>query len=234
MEGNAEQKMQVSLETFTRLYQMYGVEVSWAKHPPSVLTGRFISAVLERRVNPVIVDLGCGDGSKVFDMVHKYEVTVKGYDASAIAIEIAQRQARELNLNGRVNFVCQDITRLDPHKVEKVDGVHDYQCINHIAREYHNDVVQLIAGILPTGGVFLTNSFCRETTNFYGEDISQRENGELIFKGKQGIDGMYCYFFTREEITGLYSPFFDIDSIIRVVHPSIAERFHWEALMRRK
>lgn len=235
-------KMQASQEAFSRLYLHHGVEVSWAKHPPSTLTNRFIAKVLDRNPNPLVYDLGCGEGGKAF-YIARYGIRVFAIDPLEAAIQIANHQVQELDLGDRVHFACRDLLEIKPDEVEKADGIHEYQCINHIARELYPRIVKLIAGLLPEEGVFLTNAFCKDTTNFYGEDISQRENGEFIFKfdpnnahhlGKEDVDGMYCYFFSEQDLVALYSPYFRIEEMIKVPHPFIDGRFHWEVLMSRK
>ncbi len=238
----ATRKMEASLEAFGRLYREHGVEVSWAKHDVSTLTGEFIAQVLRRSKNPLVYDLGCGEGGKAF-YIARSGIRVIGFDANSVAVEIASRQAQELDLNAQVSFQQMNITELNPEVVSLAQGVHDYQCINHIARDYHPGLVDLIASLLVEGGVFLTNTFSNYTNNFYGEDISNRGNGEFIFqfdpnnphhRGKKNLDGMYCYFFSEDELIKLYSPQFVIENMRRVPHPYISGRFHWETLMTKK
>lgn len=232
-------KMQASQQAFNRLYSQYGTEVSWAKHPPSVLTDQFIATVRGKSQFPFVYDLGCGGGDKALYMVRQ-DIRICGIDTAAAAIQMATQQAHNLGLSDRVRFKCRDLLELKAEELEKPDGVHEYQCINHIACELHRRIVNLIADILPKGGVFLTNAFCRDTTNFYGEDFSKRDNGEFVFhydpnnphhRGRQSVDGMYCYFFSEGDILALYSPHFRIEEMIKVPHSFIEGRFHWEALM---
>lgn len=235
-------KTRASVKAFDRQYQEHGMEVSWAKHPPAVLTERFVAKVLSQTPTPLVYDLGCGEGGKAFYLA-KYGIRVMGIDASSTAIRIAQHRSQELDLAGQVSFECRDLVDVKVAEMSTANGVHEYQCINHIAREYHTVIAALVAALLPAGGIFLTNTFCKDTDNFYGVDISKRENGEFIFNydpnnplhaGREGVNGMYCYFFKEEELVDLYAADFSVESIIKVPHPSIEGRVQLEGLMRKR
>lgn len=242
LEVKVGERGQASISAFDRLYVEHGVEVSWAKHPSSLLTGEFVGQLLASRQHPLVYDLGSGEGGKAFQIAG-HGIRVVGFDASKNAVAIAQHQAQELGLNGQVSFDQRDITALAPTLMEQSDGVHDYQCITHIPKEEHRRVAHIVASLLRPGGVFLTNTFSKHTTNFYGEDISQLANGEFVFhfnatnphhRGREHQDGMYCYFFTEEELVSLYSGDFTIIRMVEVPHPFIEGRLHWEVLMIKK
>lgn len=238
----AEQLTNASIEAFDRSYQQHGIEVSWAKHPPAVLTDKFMAEVLKLSSRPLIYDFGGGEGGKAFYM-SKSGARIIVMDASPTAISLGQQNAAALNLEDKIEFQQADLVKLDPLGHLLAEGAHDYQCINHIPYQYHQDIASKISALLKPKGVFLTNSFSRETTNFYGVDISVRSTGEFIFHydpdnpehhGKWMIDGMYCYFFEKSEVLELYAPYFYIKNIIPVEHPSIKGRFHWELLGTKK
>ncbi len=220
-----------TLEAFRKLYIEQKHRVSWAQHPLSSLTGKFLDEVSLRNINPLIYDLGCGEGSKTFRLARE-NFRVVGIDAVLEGIDLAKDAAKILGLDSRISFIYANLLDIDPAQYISADGVHIYQCVTHVARKYHSIVAELVGSLIAPGGKFLTNDFNRNTTNFYDVDISQSETGE--FEGTGKISGMRCYFFTEQELIDMYSPYFRVDELIPVKHHSIEGRFHWELLMTRK
>lgn len=239
--GDPERIKASCIATFNMLYLTHGVEVSWVKHPLSTLTDRFLSKL---PYGAFIYDFGCGSGEKVLDIaMRRPDIRATGFDASSEAIRLAIRHAEELNISGQVKFQCRDISDLDPKRLEPADGIHEYQCLTHIVKDLHPFVTNLMSSLLKERGIAIVNAFHKDTANFYGDNISERENGEYIFKydgdnchhtGRQDNDGMYCYFFQKEELEDLFSPFFSNLELMPVPHPSIKGRLHWEGLFIKK
>jgi 2-polyprenyl-3-methyl-5-hydroxy-6-metoxy-1,4-benzoquinol methylase len=216
-----------SIEAFDRLYREKGHGVSWAQHPPSTLTQPFIDRVRGLSSMPLVYDIGPGEGGKSL-FIAAQGIRIIGFDSSPSAIELAQSSAAVLGMSDRTSFRLGNIVDLTSDGMERAEGVHDYQCINHIAREFHPRIVSVIGSLLNSGGMFLTNAFNRNTTNFYDIDISQRDNSELL--SSDNPSGLYCYFFTEEEIIQTYGAVFDILDLKQVPHPSVSGRVHWELL----
>lgn len=231
---------------FEELYNTFGVEVSWAKHPPSKRTDAFIAKVLSSvedpgKQPPLVYDLGCGDGGKSFYLA-KHGLRVVGFDYIPVVIERARHMALELGLQDRVSFEHADILDL-PHNLEPAVGVHEYQAFSHIPKEGQSRFAEIVSGLLVSGGIFLTNAFNRNTVDFYGENISLLPNGEYTFHydssnpkhaGREMMEGFVCYFFTRGEMRRIWSKRFIIEQLEQEPHPSLEGRIHWEGLMVRK
>ncbi len=74
-------------------------------------------AALDRlEVEPaVVVDLGCGSGARLLDLLHRYPgARGVGVDIAESAIEVARENARVAGAEDRVRFVRADVLRLEP------------------------------------------------------------------------------------------------------------------------
>lgn len=241
-----EAKLAGVYKAYVGLYETYGADVSWAKHPLSKLTPKFMDRVLATdHSSPLIYDLGCGDGSKTLQLAMMgaaHGLRVVGFDYVPAAIESARRMAIQLGLQDRVSFEHANILEL-PERLERAAGVHEYQAFCHIPKEAQGQFAGIVNRLLLPDGIFLTNTFSKDTTNFYGVNISDLPNGEYIFRydpnnpqhqGRETMDELYCYFFTRRQMRQIWSKGFIIEKLNKEPHPSIEGRYHFEGLMARK
>ncbi|MFH0794948.1 MAG: class I SAM-dependent methyltransferase [bacterium] len=60
-----------------------------------------------------VLDLGCGAGVFALLLLNEGARHVVGVDISPVAVELAQRRARESNLHTRTTFICGKVTELD-------------------------------------------------------------------------------------------------------------------------
>lgn len=105
------------------------------------------SVVDDMPENPVIIDLGCGDGTPVADMVAGRSRYI-GIDFSAAQIDRARRRNRS------ADFRCEDITRFSapPGSVDLVLALYS---IIHIPLADQPPLFASIADWLRPGGLFL-------------------------------------------------------------------------------
>lgn len=232
--------MEESIDAFDELFESQGTEVSWAKHPPTPGTDRFIELVLARSANPVILDCGCGTGVKTCYMASKSDqLKVIGCDPNENALDMARELARTLHLEDRVEFFKSKVLDLNSEELGMFDGIHEYQAgLTHAPRIFHKDIMSVYSNLLQTKGLLLVNGFHRQTTDFWGNDMSQRRNGGLRQRYSPTGRALYCYFYKLEDIRGLLNGSFeqiDLDSIKEFPHPTQPEgRTLWEALLRKK
>ncbi len=77
--------------------------------PETELLVELALARLEGRVNPRVLDLGTGSGAIALAIAHsRPDAQVTALDRSADALDVAQANARQLGLDGRVRFLASD------------------------------------------------------------------------------------------------------------------------------
>ncbi|WP_457512622.1 class I SAM-dependent methyltransferase [Streptomyces sp. TE33382] len=72
---------------------------------------------IERLDFPVtrVADLGCGSGGRLMDLLHRFPGTTGiGVDIAAPSLEVARKEAADIGLSDRTEFVRGDVLRLEP------------------------------------------------------------------------------------------------------------------------
>lgn len=103
------------------------------------------------------LDLGCGQGTDALYLASRgYRVT--GLDLSAVACDIARRQAEERGLQG-VSFLVGNALAT-PFADGSFDVVSDRGCFHHIALRDRDAYAREVARVLRPGGAYLYRNFC--------------------------------------------------------------------------
>lgn len=105
--------------------------------------------------NATILDLGCGAGIPVDDILIKAGHSVIGIDISAEQIKLARKNCK----NGQ--YLRGDIVDLKEGEY-LVNAVVAFYAIFHIPRDQHLRILKTIASFLPRGGVLLITMGDRE------------------------------------------------------------------------
>lgn len=146
-----------------------------------------------------VLDLGCGGGVVACFLAERHpESRVVGVDASAVAISVARRLARELGLSN-VEFVVADVADLQLDSVfdlvissavwaETVDWVHGgrwWSALNELPKvlapgAVHSALAQTAARHLAIDGVYLSLERCRDLAGL-GAWIAAQQNVGLNF-----------------------------------------------------
>mgnify|MGYP001615104394 CR=1 FL=1 len=123
-------------------------------------SGKYIQQLLKYvPKNSTILDLGCGAGVPVDDVLLKAGHEVIGIDISIEQIKLA----RKMCPGGQ--FVVGDIQNLQKNEYQ-VDAVVSFYTIFHIPRTKQGELLKIMASFLPKGGMFLITMGDRE---FEGE-----------------------------------------------------------------
>jgi SAM-dependent methyltransferase len=108
-----------------------------------------------------ILDLGCGAGVPVDDVLLKAGHTVIGIDISKEQIKLARQYCK------RGEYRVGDIASLRPNEYQ-VEAVISFYALFHVSRDQHLKVLKTIASFLPKKGLLLLTMGDRE---FEGEHI---------------------------------------------------------------
>lgn len=111
--------------------------------------------------NSTVLDLGCGAGVPVDDILIKAGHKVIGIDISKSQIELARKKCP------KGQYIIQDITKLKVNEYE-VDGIVSFYTIFHLPRVSHQGFFTKLASYLPKGGILLVTMGDRE---FEGEHM---------------------------------------------------------------
>ncbi|MFZ5376051.1 MAG: class I SAM-dependent methyltransferase [Patescibacteria group bacterium] len=120
-----------------------------------------------------ILDLGCGAGVPVDDLLIKNNHLVTGLDISRRQIDLARKKCP------RGFFQVADVARLQP-KQYQADAVVCLYTIFHLPREQHLEFLQTINSFLPISGPILISMGEKDfegVHDFYGQKIWSSQYG---------------------------------------------------------
>ena len=95
-----------------------------------------------------ILDLGCGDGIPVAELLIKKGFLLTGVDISEVQIQRARKNCP------RASFICQDMSSLEEGDF-RVDAVVAFYSIFHLLKEEHLSFLKKINSFLEPGGKIL-------------------------------------------------------------------------------
>lgn len=145
-------------------------------------SGPYVRKLLKHlRPQSAILDLGCGAGEPVDDILLSAGHSVHGIDISEEMI----RRARRLCPGGE--YTVSDIAQLAPGQYS-VDAIVSFYAFFHVPRARHAELLKTLASYLPAGGMLLITLGDREfegETEFYGTRIwwsqwGATKNSELV------------------------------------------------------
>ena len=87
-----------------------------------------------------VVEAGCGWGALALHMAKTYGVTVRAFNISREQILVARRQAKELGLSHRVEFIEDDYRNISG----ECDAFVSVGMLEHIGREHYRDLGSII------------------------------------------------------------------------------------------
>lgn len=152
-------------------------------------SGKYIQQLLKYLPkNSTILDLGCGAGVPVDDVLLKAGHRVIGIDNSSEQIKLARKLCRG------AEFVVSDIASLKNEEYE-VQAVVSFYTLFHVNRTKHLELLKIIASYLPKGGMLLLTMGDRE---FEGEHVmygapmwssqyGTRRNREIVEQAGFGV-----------------------------------------------
>lgn len=100
--------------------------------------------------NAEVLDLGCGTGIPIDELMIKHGYRVLGVDCSEKLLETARHQLPQ------ATFVQAKLETYDINK--QYHGVIVWDCLFHIPRERHESILQKIYDALPLDGVVILSS----------------------------------------------------------------------------
>ncbi|MFH1244294.1 MAG: class I SAM-dependent methyltransferase [bacterium] len=108
-----------------------------------------------------ILDLGCGAGIPVDDILLKAGHSVVGIDISSQQIKLARKNCPQ------GEYIVRDINELKPREYQ-AQAVISFYTMFHLPRTQHAKLLQIMASYLPSGGMLLLTMGDRE---FEGEHV---------------------------------------------------------------
>ena len=104
-----------------------------------------------------VVDIGSGWGALALHMAKHYGVTVRGFSVSHEQVRCARRRAKEMDLNGRVEFIEDDYRNISG----KCDALVSVGMLEHVGPEHYVEMGRVIHRSLDHAGRGLLQSIGR-------------------------------------------------------------------------
>lgn len=127
------------------------------------------------RKNSTILDLGCGAGTPVDDVLSKQGFVVTGIDISEKMIELAQKNCKGCE------YRIADIQDLKNGEYS-VDGIICLYTMFHLPRNKHTEIIRVMASFLPINGPLLISMGDREWEGVH------TMYGQKVWASQWGID----------------------------------------------
>jgi ubiquinone/menaquinone biosynthesis C-methylase UbiE len=141
--------------------------------------GKIVFSVMSRQNRPLykdvirllsptdtdsILDIGCGNGNVLNMLANRSGCTLTGIDFSASAVKSALSRNRKFVKNGRMNLVCQDMSKLpfpdsSFEKAFTINTVYFWMNLDAIMAE--------IRRVMKPGGLFINALFTNETLDSF-------------------------------------------------------------------
>ncbi len=125
--------------------------------------------------NSTILDLGCGAGVPVDDMLLKAGHSVIGIDSSSEQIELARTYCKQ------GQYLVGDISKLKNNEY-RVEAVVSFYAVFHIERTRQADWFKVVASLLVKGGKLLVTMGDREFEGkhmLYGQELWSSQYGTV-------------------------------------------------------
>ena len=155
-----------------------------------------------------ILDLGCGNGKNLRYAVEEFAEKGIGYDISPTAIA----QARQLKGEARIDYQVRSIGAPYPLGDESVDLVFDVTSSNALNESERETCLSETARVMKHGGYLFLRTLCLEGDTNAKNLIKQFPGAEkdTYILAETGITERA---FSREDLVGLYSRFFEVVSL---------------------
>lgn len=134
---------------------------------------KFVALVKKGRT---ILDIGCGDGKPVDEVLVKKGFAVNGIDISERMIELAKKNVPE------ALYEVKDMTELKDGEY-CVDGIVSFYAILHTLRDKYQDIFNKFASFMPNGGILLITMGSDEW-----EGTENDFHGSKMFWSHYGVD----------------------------------------------
>jgi cyclopropane-fatty-acyl-phospholipid synthase len=136
---------------------------------------RHIASKLLLQPGHRVLDIGCGWGGLALSLAQAEDVSVLGITLSQEQLVIARKRARELGLQGRVEFRLQDYRSVEG----KFDRVVSVGMFEHVGTPHYTAFFEKVASLLEDQGVALVHSIGRMN----GPDVTSAWIRKYIFPG---------------------------------------------------
>ncbi|HEX9758664.1 MAG TPA: class I SAM-dependent methyltransferase [Nitrospiria bacterium] len=174
-------------------------EHGWPVEEPSPFVIDFLRKVSLPGKHLRVLDLGCGEGRHTFLFAQKGWRTV-GVDYQPLALERANKIAKQKNIRPGFSFVLGDLSHL-PFRFQSFDALVDFGVLHHVPRRDTPHYLKTVISLLKSNGFFLLSCFSVKFKHFPGE---KRKRNWLIHRGH------YDRFFKKTDFSKIFGNFFSI------------------------
>ncbi len=166
------------------------------ENPPDILK----SFIDSQKISPCkTLDIGCGSGRNSIYLARKgFDVT--GVDLSDEAVKIARTKAGHSGVKCR--FFQADLTMKKTVTRDTFDYILEWQVLHHIPFDERKQYINNVHSLICDDGLYLACSFSEDDSSFEGAG-----------KTRQTSVGTTLFMSAKEELTKLYSPYFEIISL---------------------
>ncbi len=126
-------------------------------HPRGFAATRLLIEELELKTNQKILEVGCGTGATIAEILAMFDVYIDGIDALNEMLTAARDRMDFLDLSAKVNL--SKVTPGDklPFEDNTFDRIYTESVLGFQTRESFKFILSEIFRVLKTGGIFLTN-----------------------------------------------------------------------------
>lgn len=202
---------------FSRSYETgkYG----WPKDEPTSQVVTFFERARARHPGGAVLDIGCGEGRHARAFAEAGH-PVAALDYVPLAVEKARAQAARLGPGRGPWWMVADAFHL-PFASGAFPVAVDYGVFHHIKVPEQKSYIEEVRRVLAPGGCFLLSVFSTGFKHYPGE---VRRRNWVVHRDH------YDRFFTQEDISMLFGPYFTLEEVVEEVDGH--EAFHHALLIK--
>lgn len=182
-----------------------------------------------------ILDLGSGTGKNSVYLAQLGDNHVVGLDISSTAVDIANEQMKDLNLD--IDYKVADIGDKYPFDNNYFDLIIDIMSSNSLNEKERDIYLKEVHRVLKMGGYFFVRALCKDGDNNAKKLLKHHPASEYDTYINEDMN-LVERVFSQEDFTKMYSKYFEIQKLIKKTNYAqfkgqSYKRNYWLAYMKK-